>query len=98
MVITDLKMPRCNGFELLERMRQETACSVFPRIVLSASGEDRDVKRAFNIGANCYLQKPARFEDLVRVVRTLCDFWQDTLVPPPAQPLSSAGPLPGVSF
>ena len=82
MVITDLKMPRCNGFELLERMREENRCSVYPRVVLSASAEDRDVLRAFQVGASCYLQKPARFEDLVQMVRTLCEFWHETVVPP----------------
>ena len=96
MVITDLKMPRCNGFELLERMQGEHRCSVFPRVVLSASAEDRDVQRAFSVGANCYLQKPARFEDLVDMVRTLCGFWHDTLVPPPMQSLS-AKTSPGLS-
>jgi CheY-like chemotaxis protein len=97
MLITDLKMPRCNGFELLERMQSEHRCSVFPRVVLSASAEDRDVQRAFKVGANCYLQKPARFEDLVSMVRNLCEFWNETLVPPPMLPLQSgAGVSPGL--
>lgn len=83
MVITDLKMPRCDGFEFLERM-QESRCAVYPRIVLSASAEDRDVARAFKVGANCYLQKPARYEDLVTMVRSICEFWHNTLVPTPS--------------
>ena len=83
MVITDLKMPRCNGFELLERIQCEQPCSVYPRVVLSASAQDRDVTRAFEVGASCYLQKPARFEDLVQMVRKLCEFWHATLVPSP---------------
>lgn len=98
MVITDLKMPRCNGFELLERMQADLQCSVFPRVVLSASAEVRDVQQAFRTGANCYLQKPARFEDLVCMVRRLCEFWQNTLVPPPMQPLQSGKQLPGLSI
>jgi len=99
MVITDLKMPRCNGFELLERMQKEHRCSVFPRVVLSASAEDRDVKRAFRAGANCYLQKPTRFDDLVGMVKSLCDFWIGTLVPPPMQPLfPDANAAPGLTI
>ena len=98
MVITDLKMPRCNGFELLERMKQENGCSVYPRVVLSASAEDRDVERAFQMGASCYLQKPARFEDLVQMVRSLVNFWHDTLVPSPTRRLSGAGGAPGLSI
>ena len=81
MVITDLKMPRCDGFELLERMRAEAECAVFPRVVLSASGEEKDVQRAFDKGANCYLMKPARFEELVAQVQALFSFWPRTLVP-----------------
>ena len=98
MLITDLKMPRCNGFELLERMQTEHRCSVFPRVVLSASAEDRDVRRAFHVGASCYLQKPARFDDLVQMVRKLCEFWHETLVPPPMQPLRADGAAPGLSM
>jgi CheY-like chemotaxis protein len=98
MVITDLKMPRCNGFELLERMQEDSLCSVFPRIVLSASAEDRDVRRAFKAGANCYLQKPAKFEDLIKMVRCLCEFWQGTLVPPPTQGLDAGSGAPGLSI
>jgi CheY-like chemotaxis protein len=81
MLITDLKMPRCDGFELLERVQSEQKCSIYPRVVLSASAEDKDVQRAFEAGANCYLQKPGKFEDLVSMVRVLCEFWSRSLVP-----------------
>ena len=78
MLITDLKMPRCDGFELLERMRSE---ELVPKVVMSASGEDRDVRRAYKLGANCYFLKPGTFEELVCIVRALGEFWGRVAVP-----------------
>src|SRR5688572_597687 len=54
--ITDLKMPRCGGFEILEWLNNHPECSVIPKIVLSASAEERDVRKAFQLGANCYFR------------------------------------------
>lgn len=78
MVITDLKMPRCDGFELLERTQTQ---DLAPKVVMSASGEDRDVRRAYKLGAHCYFQKPGTFEELVTIVKSLGEFWSRARVP-----------------
>ncbi len=74
-LITDLKMPRLNGFEVLRWLKKHPQFMVIPAIVLSASAEERDLKEAYCLGANAYLTKPA--EPLVRreMVRKLIDFW-----------------------
>src|SRR4051812_42971467 len=64
-VITDLKMPRCDGFELLEWVKSHEQFMIIPTIVFTSSTHDSDVKRAFQLGANAYFQKPTSFDELV---------------------------------
>jgi CheY-like chemotaxis protein len=74
-LFSDLKMPRMGGFEILEWLRSHEECAVIPMIILTNSSLDADVRRAYVMGANAYLVKPQRFEDLVEMVRTAYQFW-----------------------
>jgi CheY-like chemotaxis protein len=74
-MFSDLKMPRMGGFEILEWLRSHEECSVIPLILLTNSSLDADVRRAYRMGANAYMVKPQRFEDLVEMVRTAHEFW-----------------------
>jgi CheY-like chemotaxis protein len=80
-VITDLKMPRCDGFELLEWVKGHPQFAVIPTIVFTSSTHDADVKRAFELGANAYFQKPTSFEELVSVVKLNYEYWRRARLP-----------------
>ena len=80
-IITDLKMPRCSGFELLEWLNEHTECAVIPVVVLSASAEDRDVKRCFELGASAYFQKPSSFAELCDIVKLNHAYWTRAVLP-----------------
>jgi CheY-like chemotaxis protein len=80
-LITDLKMPRCSGFDLLRWLREHPDCSVIPTVVLSASAVDADVKLAYSLGANCYFCKPTSFDRLVDIVKLTCHFWKEAVLP-----------------
>ena len=75
MVFCDLKMPRMDGFQFLEWVKDHADCSVIPTIILSSSGIARDVRRAYELGANAYIVKPTALDALVEVIKTTCDFW-----------------------
>jgi len=75
-VITDLKMPELDGFQLLEWLQKHPECNVIPRIVLSASQQDSDIQRAYKLGVNSYLVKPIKFEELVANLRLALDYWR----------------------
>ena len=75
LIITDLKMPRVNGFELLEWLRDKPEFHRVPKIVLSASGHDEDKMRARQSGACAYFVKPAQLKHLVEVVRKMDEDW-----------------------
>lgn len=74
-LITDLKMPRCSGFELLRWLHDHPECDLIPKIVLSASAVPDDVKLAYHLSANCYFRKPTSFDELVELVRLVQAFW-----------------------
>jgi CheY-like chemotaxis protein len=80
-LITDLKMPRCGGMDLLRWLHEHPECNLIPKIVLSASAELSDVKLAYQLGANCYFRKPTRFDDLVRLVELAQAFWTTAELP-----------------
>lgn len=70
-LITDLKMPKVNGFELLEWVRSESRFSEIPVIVYSSSGQRADVAKAYELGATNYFQKSAAFSDVIRFIENL---------------------------
>jgi CheY-like chemotaxis protein len=74
-VFSDVKMPRMGGFEILEWLRSHEECAVVPLIMLTNSSLDADVRQAYLMGANAYLVKPQKFEDLVEMVQTAYAFW-----------------------
>ena len=62
-MFTDLKMPMVGGFEILQWLRDHPECNVIPVIVLSGSKLPGDVKRAYQLGANSYIQKPVDLDN-----------------------------------
>src|SRR5213083_2171116 len=75
LMLLDLKMPRKNGFETLEWLRQQPGLKRIVVIVLSSSSETADIKRAYDLGANSYLVKPGDFQSLVDRVSLLANYW-----------------------
>jgi CheY-like chemotaxis protein len=71
----DLKMPRLNGFDVIGWMRRHYPWKLTPIIILSSSALPQDVNRAYELGANAYMVKPADYRALERLFRTIADFW-----------------------
>jgi CheY-like chemotaxis protein len=75
LLITDLKMPRMNGLELLKWLRGNADSGLIPTIVLSASGQYSDIREAYRLGANSYLIKPTSYLDLVKAMKLIVGYW-----------------------
>ena len=75
LVLLDLKMPRLNGFDVIGWMRHHYPWKLTPIIILSSSALPQDVNRAYELGANAYMVKPADYRALERLFRTIADFW-----------------------
>ena len=78
LVLLDLKMPLKNGFEVLSWIRQHTEFNSLPVVVLTPSQESADVNRAYALGANSYLVKPASFVSLVEMINRLKEYFKFT--------------------
>jgi len=76
LIILDIKMPRMSGLEVLAWMRDHPNFKVTPIIIMSSSGHESDVRRAYLLGANTYFVKPGNFDTLVRLVGTLHEYWE----------------------
>jgi CheY-like chemotaxis protein len=75
LMLMDLKMPRKSGLELLEWVRQQPGLKRLPIIVLTSSNQSPDINRAYELGANSYLVKPAGFDSLLDLVKNLDMYW-----------------------
>jgi CheY-like chemotaxis protein len=74
-ILLDLKLPRRSGFEVLDWIKRHASLRRVPVIVLTSSRESIDLERAYDLGANSYLVKPARPEALRQMVEQIDTYW-----------------------
>ena len=75
LMLLDLNLPLKSGLEVLKWVRSEPAVCTVPVIVLTSSLQDADIHRAYLQGANAYLVKPSRPEELIAMIQNIRDFW-----------------------
>src|SRR2546427_3679259 len=75
LMLMDLKMPRKSGLEVLAWVRQQPGLKRLPIIVLTSSNQSPDINRAYELGANSYLVKPAGFDSLLGLVKNVDMYW-----------------------
>jgi len=75
LLLLDLKMPRMDGFQVLEWIRQQPGLSNLRVVVLTSSENMRDVNRAYQLGANSFMVKPLDFQNFVEMSRFLTGYW-----------------------
>jgi DNA-binding response OmpR family regulator len=85
MMLLDLKMPRKNGFEVLEWLQHKRGSERPIVVVLTSSSLIDDINRAYELGANSYLVKPGDFKTLVDIVKLLASYWLGLNQKPEAQ-------------
>jgi CheY-like chemotaxis protein len=74
-IFIDLKMPRLNGFELLQWLRKHKVSERLLTVVVSSSSLQEDIDKAYDLGANAYLVKPATVQDYAKVFRITGEFF-----------------------
>lgn len=75
LVLLDLKMPRLDGFEVLQWIRGNPATHTLPVVVLAGSSFRADIRRALELGANHYAAKPGTFSELQVLIDQITDVW-----------------------
>jgi CheY-like chemotaxis protein len=77
LIFLDLKLPYKSGLEVLQWIRAHDSLKTIPVIILTTSAEASDVERAYCLGANAYLVKPANMSELTNILRAFKAFWVD---------------------
>ncbi len=84
LILLDLRLPKIDGLEVLQQLKAHPVYRNIPVVVLTTSGEDRDVARSYELGAASYIVKPVEFEKFQEVVERIDLYWIVTNVPYPA--------------
>jgi CheY-like chemotaxis protein len=82
-VLLDLKMPKVNGLEVLQRVRATPSLRSMPVVMLTSSQEESDVVKSYELGVNAYVVKPVEFRQFVAAIADLGVFWAVLNEPPP---------------
>ncbi|HEU4390506.1 MAG TPA: response regulator [Blastocatellia bacterium] len=79
LILLDLNMPKKDGREALKEIKADPALRRIPIVVMSTSKEEEDIYRAYDLGVSSFITKPASFESLVEIVKSLADYWFDVV-------------------
>ncbi len=74
-LLLDIKMPRMDGLEVLQQLRDRPEYKQLPVVILSSSREESDLARSWNLGVNAYVVKPVDIDQFFEAVKTLGRFW-----------------------
>ncbi len=74
-ILLDLNLPRKDGREVLAEIKADESLRSIPVVVLTTSDAQEDIERAYNSHVNCYITKPVDFDQFIKVVKSIEDFW-----------------------
>ncbi len=83
-IMLDLKLPRIDGLEVLERVKNDADLRHLPVVMLTSSREERDLVRSYQLGVNAFVVKPVNFKEFYQAIQDLGIFWAILNEPPPA--------------
>ena len=81
-ILLDLKLPKIDGLEVLRQLKNNEKFKMIPVVVLTSSSEDRDIKTAYQYGANSYIVKPVDFEKFMAMASEIEIYWLATTTLP----------------
>jgi CheY-like chemotaxis protein len=82
-MLLDLKLPKVDGLEVLQRVKADDNLKMIPVVVLTSSREERDMLSSYKLGVNAYVVKPVDFHEFVNAIKELGVFWAIINEPPP---------------
>jgi chemotaxis family two-component system response regulator Rcp1 len=75
LILLDLNLPRKDGREVLEEIKESPSLKSIPVVILTTSASDEDVLRSYQLHANCYITKPVDLDGFLKVVKSIDNFW-----------------------
>jgi len=83
LILLDLNLPRKSGREVLAEIKADESLKVIPVIILTTSNAHEDILQAYDLHANCYVVKPVGFENFLKAVQSIRNFWFSVVALPP---------------
>ncbi len=84
-ILLDLNLPKKDGREVLEEIKNDPKLKVIPVVILTTSQDEMDIIKSYRLHANCYITKPVDLAQFMGVVRAIEDFWFTVVVLPKKQ-------------
>jgi two-component system, chemotaxis family, response regulator Rcp1 len=75
LTLLDLNLPKMDGREVLARIKEDDLLKTIPTVVLTTSHLEADIAKSYQLQANCYLTKPAQFDEFASLVKSVNEFW-----------------------
>jgi chemotaxis family two-component system response regulator Rcp1 len=75
LILLDLNLPRKDGRQVLEEIKENPALMTIPIVILTTSASEEDVLRSYRLHANCYISKPVDLDGFLKVVKSIDNFW-----------------------
>lgn len=75
LILLDLKLPKINGMEVLQRIKEEERTKSIPVVILTSSKEERDLVNGYGLGVNSYIQKPVDFDQFRETIKSVGLYW-----------------------
>ncbi|MCX6249162.1 MAG: response regulator [Bacteroidetes bacterium] len=83
LILLDLNLPRKDGREVLEDIKKDESLKRIPVVALTISSDEQDILKTYNLHVNCFITKPIDFEQFLKVIHSIEDFWLTIVRLPP---------------
>ncbi|MGZ7118314.1 MAG: response regulator [Methanobacterium sp.] len=89
MILLDLNLPKKDGREVLKEIKMDDDLKRIPVVVLTTSKAEKDILKSYDLHANSYITKPVDFDQFIRVIKSIEDFWLDVVkLPSKSEPIN----------
>lgn len=77
LILLDLKLPKLSGFQVLEKLKNDSRCKHIPIIILTSSKNEDDIRKCYELGCSSYIPKTISYENFVEIIKGFNYYWHE---------------------